>query len=96
MIHERYIKAAEIHPVLARLTSVRLAWGLSTKEVAQRIGCSEFTLIHMEGGQKQPGFKIFTRWADVLGFDLNLWPKDELCTHRVPEPTAGALVSERT
>lgn len=82
----RHIIPVDIHPVLERLAYVRLAWGLSTKDVADRIGCSTSTLLHMESGQKQPGFKIFVRWADVLGFDLSLWPKQDLCERAVYVP----------
>lgn len=86
MKHESQIAAVNVHPAVARLTAVRLAWELSTQDVAKRIGCSWFSLMHMESGQKQPSFKTLLRWAEVLGFEVSLWPKSiEDCVHRVPE-----------
>ena len=74
---ELSIRAANVHPVVARLTEVRVAWGFTVKEISKRVGVSEYTLMHMAGGTKEPGFKVLNRWASVLGYDLNLWPKQE-------------------
>lgn len=85
MRHEPSIYAAHVHPVVTRLTEIRLAWGLSLEYIANKIGCSYFTLIHMESGQKQPNFKTLIRWASALGYDLSLRPQQGLVNHRVSE-----------
>lgn len=72
MRHEGKLQELDIEPVLKALVEARLAWGLSTKEVASRIGCRQNTFQHMESGRKTPGFKTFIRWARVLGYDVGL------------------------
>jgi len=100
MRHEREFKYVNAHPVVQRLTEVRMAWGLSIEEVASRIGCGANTLRRYEIGHagNNPSFKLIARWAEVLGFELNLWPKKHLAAseslfvaskNRVPE-TAGS------
>jgi DNA-binding XRE family transcriptional regulator len=75
VIHDRAIIAANVHPVIRRLTEVRLAWQMSTVAVARRIGCHHRTFLAMESGEKEPSFKTLKKWADVLGYEINLWPK---------------------
>jgi transcriptional regulator with XRE-family HTH domain len=80
MIHERYIKPVNASPVVRRLTEVRMAWGLSIEAVAERIGCQPATLRKYELGlpNYNPSFNVICRWADVLGFELSIWPKKHL------------------
>ncbi len=59
-------------PILRALVETRLAWGLSSKEVASRIGCRPDTFSHIERGDKLPNFKVLMRWAKVLGYDIGL------------------------
>lgn len=66
------LRALDTEPVLRALVEARLAWGLSSKEVAARIGCRRDTFLHFESGAKTPGFKTFIRWARVLGYDVGL------------------------
>jgi transcriptional regulator with XRE-family HTH domain len=75
MIHERYIKPISAAPVIVRLTEVRLAWGLSIREVAARIGCDEETLGKYERGKIFPKGRYLVKWAEVLGYELSIWPK---------------------
>ena len=72
---ERSIHAANVHPVVARLTELRLAWGLSVEQIAVRVGCSYFTIAQAETGQRQIGLKVLAKWASVLGYDLSLRPQ---------------------
>lgn len=76
MKHEPDITRIDIHPVVERLTQVRLAWGLTVPEVSKRIGISWGALHRLENGKREPGFKVLTRWADALGYDLSIWPRD--------------------
>lgn len=76
MKHYSRIVASNAHPIIVRLTETRLAWGLTVKDLASRIGCSDYTLMHMESGQELPSGKLLIRWADVLGFSLSIWPKE--------------------
>jgi transcriptional regulator with XRE-family HTH domain len=77
MIHERYIKPMHVHPIIGRLTEIRLAWQLSIKDLAERIGIRATVLGKYERGRLFPNLKTLIRWADVLGYELNLWPKKQ-------------------
>jgi transcriptional regulator with XRE-family HTH domain len=75
MKHEPIITSADVHPVVRRLTEIRLAWGLPIQDVAKRIGCSRYTLGHIEAGERSPSFKVLARWAEVFDYDISLWPR---------------------
>jgi transcriptional regulator with XRE-family HTH domain len=81
MKHERYIVAAplrkDVVPVIRRLEEVRLAWGLTLVDVADRIGTSPKYLRDWELGRKLPGAKKLMRWASVLGYEISIWPKEQ-------------------
>jgi transcriptional regulator with XRE-family HTH domain len=76
MKQERNISAAKVHPVVARLTEIRLAWQFSQQEIADRIGCRLLTIQKIERGSLWPSFKLLARWADVLGYQISIWPKN--------------------
>lgn len=82
MIHERYIKPVNVHPIVARLAEVRLAWGLTIEDVADRTGIKPITLRRYELGSTEysPSFKTIARWAEVLGYEISLWPKKQGAT----------------
>jgi transcriptional regulator with XRE-family HTH domain len=75
MKYERAIKAADVHPVVERLTKTRLAWKMNRVDLASRMGCTVKTLARFENGDGEPTFRILRNWADALGYDLNLWPR---------------------
>ena len=77
MKHEPAITKANVLPVIRRLTETRIAWGLSVDDIAERIGCAAGTLSKYEGGQNGPSLFMLICWAEVLGFELSLWPKRE-------------------
>jgi DNA-binding XRE family transcriptional regulator len=78
----------QVEPVIRALREVRLAWGLTQREVAQRIGCHHDTLAHVENGDQDPGYKMLRRWADVLGFELGLKSKQILDIPNYAPPRA--------
>jgi transcriptional regulator with XRE-family HTH domain len=75
MRHEREITAVDVHPLIARLIEVRLAWCISLPELAERIGCRPGTLGKWERGKLYPSGKLLIKWVEVLGYELNIWPK---------------------
>lgn len=85
MRYERGIRAVDIAPIIRGLVEARMAWGFTTKDIAQRIGCKSRTLASMESGSKLPSFKVLVKWADVLGFELGL--KSKAVIHRVTDNT---------
>lgn len=76
MKHDRSFESSTAHSVVRRLMEIRLAWGLTTHCMAEKIGCSATTVNHMESGRRDPGFKVLVRWAGALGFEISLWPKE--------------------
>jgi transcriptional regulator with XRE-family HTH domain len=75
MRHEPDITVSAAHPVVRRLTEIRIGWNLTTEYMAEKIGCSATTVNHMESGRRDPGFKVLMRWAESLGYDVALKPK---------------------
>ena len=75
MKYERAIKAIHVHPVISRLTEARLAWGIDRADMAARIGCAVCCLQGWENGEHAPRIDALSKWADALGYNLNLWPK---------------------
>ncbi|MCS3690922.1 helix-turn-helix domain-containing protein [Bradyrhizobium elkanii] len=75
MRHERDIIPAHVDPIIRRLTEVRLAWNLSLNDVANRCGADLNTFKRYENGARYPSGKMLARWADVLGYELSIWPK---------------------
>lgn len=78
MKHERSIRSAKALPVIHLLTEIRLAWGLTTQDLAQRIGCSHTTFQHWEGGERDPSLKALIRWASILGYELSMKLKERV------------------
>lgn len=95
MIHERHINAVHVHPIVERLTAVRMSWQLSLEYVAGRIPCRRDTLRKYETGIQQPSLKLLDRWADVLGYETSLRPTS--VNHRVQNniPTENAYERDR-
>lgn len=62
-------------PAVARLAEVRMAWGLSVQYVAEKLGCSPCHLRKCERGQNDPSGKLLVKWAEILGYEISLWPK---------------------
>lgn len=64
-----------VEPIIRRLIETRRAWKLTISDVAERCGADWNTFVRYERGDKFPSAKTLVRWADVLGFELSLWPK---------------------
>lgn len=75
MKHEPDVAPAQIDPIIRRLVEVRLAWKLSLNDVANRCGGDLNTFKRYENGTRFPSGKTLARWADVLGYELSIWPK---------------------
>lgn len=59
------------------LAETRRAWNLPVEEIAFRIECAPNTLQKYECGMRLPCTENLIRWADVLGFELALKPKED-------------------
>jgi transcriptional regulator with XRE-family HTH domain len=72
-----HIAAPPRQDIFGRLQEIRLAWKLSASEVGERIGVKGQTLTSWERGNTTPQLYQLIRWAAVLGYELNLWPKGQ-------------------
>lgn len=73
-------RPAEVVNLGARLKGVRLATGMSLREVARRLGVSASFVSQMENGKSQPSVATLYSMAQLLGVSI-----DELFS---PEPSA--------
>jgi transcriptional regulator with XRE-family HTH domain len=70
-----HIEPAAQRPYLeiyAELKSLRLAQGLSQRQVAVLVGCSRTCIVNWERGVSHPTFPWFMRWAGVFGLSVNI------------------------
>lgn len=75
MKHDDFVEDANLDPLIRRLVETRKAWQLSATEIADRISSDYNTFRRYETGERFPSGKKLVQWADVLGFELSLWPK---------------------
>jgi transcriptional regulator with XRE-family HTH domain len=54
------------------LKNTRLEKGESRESVAFKIGCTERCLQYWENKEREPSYSNFIRWANVLGFRLEV------------------------
>jgi transcriptional regulator with XRE-family HTH domain len=76
--------------VKARLRETRNAAGLTTRDVAARVGVGPATVSRWENGEGEPSVSQFALWAAATGQPLELMIEGlEWCTPRDlnPEPT---------
>jgi transcriptional regulator with XRE-family HTH domain len=53
-----------------RLKRLRRAAGLTQGELAERAGCHKFTIVKLEGGEREPGWPLVLALRAALGVDL--------------------------
>lgn len=77
----------------ARRTAVRMGVG----ELAQRVGCSRFSVINLERGHKAVSVVVFVRVCLVLGIPINqmLALDSERPTQQNEEPGSGKRRAKR-
>ncbi len=61
--------------VIYALQEVRLAWGLSVQDIADRVGTSPRHLRDCEFGKHKPNTELLEAWADALGYEITLKAK---------------------
>ena len=65
------------HPVITDLTTSRRNLGLSQEELSDRMGYARGNLSTYELGRSAPNMRFLTTWAQALGFDITLKPRDD-------------------
>ena len=58
--------------IIHDLIDTRKAWGMSRADLAELMPCTESHLEKLEDGRATPSFRMLTRWADAMGYDLAL------------------------
>ena len=63
-----------VHPICQALREARQEAGLSMTALADKMGCSQAMICHMERGQRLPRLLMLDRWTKALGYELELSP----------------------
>jgi transcriptional regulator with XRE-family HTH domain len=58
------------------LVEVRIAWKLTQNDVCSRMGIRRDHLAQLETGVQPPVLATLEKWADALGYELGLRPKN--------------------
>jgi transcriptional regulator with XRE-family HTH domain len=66
---------AELDPIVAALVAERKAQGLSQRAIGRACGLSSATACEWERGGHSPTLDNLRAWADALGLDLRLQPR---------------------
>ena len=64
------------HPIVSALREIRIERRLSQTTLAGNIGVGQNVLAYRELGHCSPQLNSLTDWADALGFDIVLRPKE--------------------
>jgi transcriptional regulator with XRE-family HTH domain len=71
-------RAREIDPIIAKLTSVRRARGVSQEALAESLHTQQSTISTWESGTNTPTLHSLRRLAGVLGYELAIVPRGAL------------------
>lgn len=72
LYRKRAEEILDLHPLARSLIEARLAWRLTQREVASRMGVRREYLARLEVGELQPALSTLEKWANALGYDLGL------------------------
>ena len=65
------------HDVIYELLETRLAWKMGIREVARRANIVDHTFLReTELGNHDIRFRNMVKWADALGYEIVLRPKE--------------------
>ena len=79
MTQTRWRVTGQRDPLVEVLREAREAAGMTQRQLAVRLGSrwSQTAVSQWESGQKLPGLRSLRRWADTLGFDVVLAPRQD-------------------
>lgn len=66
------MSAKDRHPIIFMLREIRKTNGVDIGDIASRMGREAETIRKYECGARAPTLKALARWADALGFELQL------------------------
>jgi len=65
------------HPIIVELLVLRERKGWSQRRASDESGISHGLISHWERGDRQPLFEGIVRYANALGYELILVPKED-------------------
>lgn len=65
-----------VKPFITLLVTARHAAGLTQRDLAERMGIVQSLLGGWESGRQVPTVMSVANWADALGYELAMLPKD--------------------
>jgi transcriptional regulator with XRE-family HTH domain len=64
-------------PIIEQLKNLRISLDMTQQAVAQLMGAKQSMVSEWESGNKQPRLASLHRWAEALGYDLTLTPRED-------------------
>ncbi len=61
-----------------KLQLLRKQYGMSQKELAEKLDITRFHISHLESGKRKPGAELLSNIADVFGVTMEQLVKDDL------------------
>ena len=67
----------KVHPVIDELRAIRNSRKMSLAKLADKVGYDIGVFCSVERGRSRCRFEVLAAWAQALGYDIVLKPKDE-------------------
>jgi transcriptional regulator with XRE-family HTH domain len=64
-----------LDPIITELKDLRMKAGLTQRDLAERLYCSQAAVCSWECGGRTPDVAMLRRWAEALGVGLRLGPR---------------------
>lgn len=64
------------HPIITQLHDTRKERGLSRNAISARIGWALYSVLQWEHGRRSPRLEAVADYADALGYQITLTPKE--------------------
>jgi transcriptional regulator with XRE-family HTH domain len=61
--------------VVQSLKEIRLAWQFPVSRIAAKANVQSRSILHWEAGQVSPTIRMLEKYADALGYEIVLRPK---------------------
>ena len=69
----------KVHPVIDELRAIRNSQKMSLAKLADKVGYDIGVFCSVERGRSRCRLEVLAAWAQALGYDIVLKPKDEAC-----------------
>lgn len=71
-VNEEYLNLKLLYDIKREIVKLRLAQGLSQKELAERVGTKQSAISRLESGEYNPSVEFLSKVAQALGKELKV------------------------